>query len=134
MINSFFFKQYKRKKRVVKVCVDGSTETEEVVVDGAAPEDEEEAELARLLDKEAAEAEAQEQAAATTRAQDAADNVTIRSFRDVAIRDMAKSGVTISEAENKSALQLYPRVSSKLLNCCIFLILLAGLWIGEESP
>lgn len=41
-------------------CVDGSTETEKVVVNGAAPEDEEEAELARLLGGGAAEAEAQE--------------------------------------------------------------------------
>jgi hypothetical protein len=59
MIISFFFKQYKWKRRKIKVSTsDTSGETEEVIVDGADPAGEEEILLAQLLDEEAAEEEA----------------------------------------------------------------------------
>lgn len=111
MIISFFFKQYKCKQRKIKVSNDSSGKTEEVIVDGAAPADKEEAQLAQLLDEEAAEEEARSQLVENTRAREAQDTAIINSIRGRAVQEMAKKKVKISEAQNKEALQLFPRVS-----------------------
>ncbi|KAJ7769093.1 hypothetical protein DFH07DRAFT_290056 [Mycena maculata] len=109
MVNSFFCKTYKRKKRTVKV-IDGADNIEEVSIDGAPIEQEEDAEFARLLDEDAAEQEAQLQQVPDAEARDVHDRAAVSKIKDRAIKEMARKSVVVGAGENKEALQLYPRI------------------------
>ncbi|KAJ7579614.1 hypothetical protein C8J56DRAFT_1006570 [Mycena floridula] len=111
MIISFFFKQYKRKKRVKVSGAQGAIEELTITTDGESPADAEEIELAQLLEEEAAESEAHSQAqSANAAAKEAHDGHVVKLIRDIAIVEMRRLGVTVTEAETKSALQIFPKV------------------------
>jgi hypothetical protein len=115
MVNSFFCKTYKRKKRTVKVT-DGADNVEEVSIDGASIEQEEDAEFARLLDEDAAEQEAQLQQVPNAEARDVHDRAAVSKIKERAIREMVRKSVVVGAGENKEALQLYPRARSSKIH------------------
>ncbi|KAJ7446969.1 hypothetical protein FB451DRAFT_1290926, partial [Mycena latifolia] len=91
-----------RKKRTVKVAV-SATRVEEVTLDGAPVGDQEDADLAQLLDEDAAEREA---------VQNQAPDGAARNEHDTAVvsKAMSERGITVSAKQSKDALQLIPRV------------------------
>ncbi|KAF8162049.1 hypothetical protein K438DRAFT_2070236 [Mycena galopus ATCC 62051] len=109
MILSFFTKQATRKKRTVKVAV-SATRVEEVTLDGAPVGDQEDADLAQLLDEDAAEREALQNQVPDGAARNDHDTAVVSKIRVAAIKAMSERGITVSAKQSKDALQLIPRV------------------------
>ncbi|KAF7319243.1 Dimer-Tnp-hAT domain-containing protein [Mycena chlorophos] len=105
-------KAVKRKTRKVKIA-NGDDTVEEVIVDGPSAEQEEDAEMQRLLDDDAAERAAlSSDASADSEARDAHDDAVVSKTRQLAVKYMAeKEFVRVSASEAKAALQLLPRVT-----------------------
>ncbi|KAJ7448493.1 hypothetical protein FB451DRAFT_1288653, partial [Mycena latifolia] len=94
-----------RKKRTVKVAV-SATRVEEVTLDGAPVGDQEDANLAQLLDEDAAEREAVQNQVPDGAARNEHDTAVVSEVR----KAMSERGITISAKQSKDALQLIPRV------------------------
>ncbi|KAJ7748159.1 hypothetical protein DFH07DRAFT_1036669 [Mycena maculata] len=102
------FKQATRKKRTVKVAV-SATQVEEVVLDGTPP-NQEDADLAHLLDEDAAERKSLRNQLPDGAARNEHDTAVVSKIRIAAIQVTASQGVTINSSESKSGLELIPRV------------------------
>ncbi|TRM65129.1 hypothetical protein BD626DRAFT_400153, partial [Schizophyllum amplum] len=103
---SFFYKQYKRKKRVRganAVPLTPEQEEEEQLEHAATPEEDE------LADAMAA--DAAEEAASVPAARLEDDAHQTNTVRDQAIREMCAKGVTFSASQEKQALGVMPKVS-----------------------
>jgi hypothetical protein len=115
MILSFFTKQATRKKRTVKVAV-SATRVEEVTLDGVPlGVNQEDEDLAQLLDEDAAERESVRNQLPDGAARDEHDTAVVSKIRVAAIKAMGERGVTVDSKQSKSGLQLIPRVSFRVL-------------------
>nr|GAT50072.1 predicted protein [Mycena chlorophos] len=112
MVLSFFSKAIKRKSRKVKVAINND-DVEEVTVDAPTVEQEEDAEMQRLLDEDAAERTAlASQSSPNAEARDSHDDAIVSKLRQRAIQHMADEHfVSVSTAQTKAAIQLIPRVT-----------------------
>ncbi|KAJ7437532.1 hypothetical protein FB451DRAFT_1108192 [Mycena latifolia] len=109
MVLSFLTKQATRKKRTVKVAV-SATRVKEVTLDGAPVGDQEDADLAQLLDEDAAEREAIQNQVPDGAARNEHDTAVVSKVRVAAIKAMSERGIAVSAKQSKDALQLIPRV------------------------
>ncbi|KAJ7085559.1 hypothetical protein C8R44DRAFT_651155 [Mycena epipterygia] len=110
MLISFFFKQYKRKEKAIKIGRGTKRKqgTQSSVETAPIRPEADELELDEQLEQTVIE---NENEAPVDTGEQAHDDKVIRTTRKTAIAQMRAQGIVITEEENKSALALFPKVA-----------------------
>lgn len=102
----------KRKRGTAAVITDIQTAIEDVVTEESDELTPEEEQVAEVLDEEALETPIDD-------GQQVHDNKVVQTLKVRAVTEMARRGIHISPAENKTAVGIFPKVDTTLLSVTV---------------